>query len=803
MNKDFLLLHAPEDADYAAHLLNKVRRFSVPRKYRGQCPHYVMRLACSMACSVTADGATHEVQHSKYLGVLCTPAMKGQYEQQANELIELFSRNTEGNRNRIIPIIHLESPGLTSSRMKVGNGMVEQYMPEKLLADESSRRQMILGTCVQVKGEKRVVCDVASMILGINIDHMPLEPRIKASLVVAGGILLTFACAGTYLKLNNAALVPGFQLLARGVLPSSYEKHLRLAAEKKDDKMVSLLLSAYSENPESLKRLAFNECHENELLGSVLKQHYAAKLKDRLLELPAGWQNDEKLCSEVEGQLPVKVAETWERVIKDNDLELAEEILLAGDYVNMQLPQYGSPLHCAAALGQSDMVSLLLENGAQLEVLDSSFRLPVDYASCAKTLAALQYYSLRKLEALLNTPVTEENYRNLLKKIPPESFNQCIACVVTAGFDLDYHSEECENPLVLSSATGRLNRVAYITTRNLSAEVLNAALAAASFGGQARVVSFLLEHGANVNFVEDGNPVLMLAIYSGSEDCVKALLDKNPDLGCRAAHTLFDPISFAVSVGRHNVIKLLYDKGADINVVNPISDRTPLAVAVGSITPIEGVTALMECGADINEQTEKWKETPLMIAIERIDDAEEVVRHLLRYKPDLERKNQFGNTALGLAVERNKPGIVKILLDAHASLKATGDDSNILALALTADMSSYQVSKQQGLERNFEVVKLLIEAGADVNAQQYGFSVLETAIMGKRPDIALLLLEKGAELAKCRAAGKIALARAMLNDYKEVLALMKKQNPSQETMDAAMEELRYLQNAQRPQSLSQ
>ena len=123
-------------------------------------------------------------------------------------------------------------------------------------------------------------------------------------------------------------------------------------------------------------------------------------------------------------------------------------------------------------------------------------------------------------------------------------------------------------------------------------------LALASTNGNAAVVRMLLEAGADPNAtMKGGETALMLAARSGNVDTVKALLVRGAKHDARESHGQ-TALMWAAAEGHAPVMSALLEAGADIKATLP-SGFTPFFFAVRE-GRIEAVRLLLEKGIDVN-----------------------------------------------------------------------------------------------------------------------------------------------------------------------------------------------------------
>ncbi|MBF0364116.1 MAG: ankyrin repeat domain-containing protein [Oligoflexia bacterium] len=250
------------------------------------------------------------------------------------------------------------------------------------------------------------------------------------------------------------------------------------------------------------------------------------------------------------------------------------------------------------------------------------------------------------------------------------------------------------------------------------------------------MVKFLLEKGANVNKKNDSvlseTPLLAAAENKNINlEIIKLLLEKGAQVNAVANSDNKTPLYLAAENGNLELAKILTDKGALVNMASR-EGKTPLYLAVEK-SNLELAKILIDKGADVNN-ADKQGRTPLLFLTIRKSNLE-LAKILLEKGALVNKANGENITPLFMAVDKGDLEFVKILTD-------KGADVNYMHPAL--GQSPFSLALIRG---NLEHIKVLLNKGADVNRPNgYGKTPLMLAAQINSPEIAQLLLSKGANL---------------------------------------------------------
>ncbi|KAH7390279.1 ankyrin repeat-containing domain protein [Cadophora sp. MPI-SDFR-AT-0126] len=221
---------------------------------------------------------------------------------------------------------------------------------------------------------------------------------------------------------------------------------------------------------------------------------------------------------------------------------------------------------------------------------------------------------------------------------------------------------------------------------------------------------------------------LQAVSYRGHEQVVKLLLDKGADVNAQSG--FYGNALQAASAGGHEqVVKLLLDKGANVNAQGGSYGNALQAASYGGCEQI--VKLLLDKGANVNAQGGSYGNA---LQVASYKGHEQVVKLLLDKGADVNAQGGYYGNALQAALAGDYEQVMKLLFDKGADVNAQG---GVYGNAL-------QVASAGGYK---QVVKLLLDKGADINAQGRFYSnALQATLLGGHEQVVKLLLDKGADV---------------------------------------------------------
>ncbi|MCJ1245285.1 hypothetical protein MMC30_002488 [Trapelia coarctata] len=229
---------------------------------------------------------------------------------------------------------------------------------------------------------------------------------------------------------------------------------------------------------------------------------------------------------------------------------------------------------------------------------------------------------------------------------------------------------------------------------------------------------------------DKGHYPLLIACRFGLDDIARSFIFDGVDLQ-NIIEASVTPLHLAACSGRVNIVKLLLDRGSDVDAGRIVGNRQvdrPLALAVRK-GHVDVVRLLLERGARLDAAGEGVWCSILELAI--LYQRDSVVHLLLESGVDVETTDYWDRTALCYAAALGYHDIVRTLLLHKANTEAT-DNSGMTALHKAAENG--QIAAAQ----------VLLQGGANVAARDAGRNT--PLHYAGSADMVPLLLSSGAEL---------------------------------------------------------
>ena len=419
--------------------------------------------------------------------------------------------------------------------------------------------------------------------------------------------------------------------------------------------------------------------------------------------------------------------------------ETIKYILGCGMDVNIMGGPRATPLQAAASSGHTDSVRLLLDHGADVDLLSPSSGFG----------NALQAAAAFGREGVVNMLLDHGANANL-------SGGDMGNCIVAAASSLTVNVPE---GIVCRIIERLISAGAGMKSANRSARI---ALHEAALADSSVVIEILLKNGADINAATNtGMTALHVATRHGKVQATRCLLANGADRDTLAGEDMWTALHCAAGQGVEENISLILDHGADVNCCT-VRGLTPLYIA-GAHGRDALVKIMLERGADVNKSNNLgW--TTLHSAAEH--GYEQVVRLLLKYHAVPDPRTEAGYTPLMCAASLGHSSIVELLLDRGADTDAhdregetplhraaTRGHETVVEVLIDrgANIYSRDADEEVPLHRaayygREKIVKLLIDNGAIVqDRDNRGFTALMMAVARQHYHVVRLLLDHDAE----------------------------------------------------------
>ncbi|HPF16804.1 MAG TPA: ankyrin repeat domain-containing protein [Thermotogota bacterium] len=253
------------------------------------------------------------------------------------------------------------------------------------------------------------------------------------------------------------------------------------------------------------------------------------------------------------------------------------------------------------------------------------------------------------------------------------------------------------------------------------------------------IAKYLIEQGAQLAHQDsDGFTALHYAAKNGHLEVVKMLVERGADLNVYPDESKFyrgeTPLNSACSYSNANdknleVVQYLVEKGASMEKIS-FCFQSPLTNCMNSKAPLTA-QYLLEMGADPNIPNDNGQ-TPLYLAIDKgLGNA--LIKELLKAGADPNNGSPY-YTPLEMAIKKRDIELAQMLMAAGANIKHVDEDGNTL----------FHTAATINSNKNID---FLLSKGLDINAKNNeGQTPLHIAAEREYDSIVEQLINNGADL---------------------------------------------------------
>lgn len=408
-------------------------------------------------------------------------------------------------------------------------------------------------------------------------------------------------------------------------------------------------------------------CHRGcvAALLSHAKENFDVDIRDVMLN-----------CRDKEGSTPLHKAAF------KGDSSIVQLFLEAGADINAQDNEGGSPLHKAAFQGNSSILNILLEKNAKMELRDKQGGTAL-YNACYGGFVKCVELLLAREGAEKMIDLVDEDGRGPLHATCCFGHWECTSLLVKHGANLNVADKDKMTPLHLAAFNGC----------NLS-------------------MTYLIEKGANVTLENNsGITPLHYAAFKGHITTVHQLCERNAPIN-GTDKLGATPLHYAAARDQWDIIAYLLHRGANPDSQNK-EGLSPLSYAVKNIA-IDASVTLLERGADPDLKDNKGN-TPRKLSKLRNNPIKKILGTIGRrpYSPQTlamlsDFKTPEARKKTERAFQKVEGGLDAIISDKLAAISTPFTDFGFnFDLNDPAEVAEHAFSQAKKLKHHFTVLNCL------------------------------------------------------------------------------------------------
>lgn len=405
--------------------------------------------------------------------------------------------------------------------------------------------------------------------------------------------------------------------------------------------------------------------------------------------------------------------------------------------------------HCSYSKVPADVTRLLLKAGAKVNMTNQEGKTALHYASgnqwCKAMIGPIPLGSRKEREMGFHGDPA----------VPPaQQHDSIMVALIEGGADINIQDNAGNTPLMLAAIYNNSAGIKVLLKHGAKTGLKNKeGKTFFNLVSDADGIITMLNAGLKNDIPREILNMVFLNLctkdrYNYDIEKIKTLLDNGADINCTSESYGGGALHFIVEYGYesekfYEVINFLLDRGFDVNKKNAKYDKTVLHVAIDRSRSQELVKLLLDKGADINAQEGGKGDTPLIQSLIDYRPRFDIFDLLMERGADIHIKNKSQMTALTLAnvfefkeqagkliehgAKRNLTAEWWLTLayysdkfDNLQKLMAEGVDINI--------QTTYEINYRNGIRANgmtalmyvaslndANTVKRLLAMGADVN----------------------------------------------------------------------------------------